>query len=112
MSEIVTTTQLLEFLVKADKVSSHVTFKKIDGGYEIGVCCPWDDDDDHYTQTTYISEEGCSSYWGNFSDYEFDTMNSALDELVEKAEVEEKRRLKRQELLSRLTDEEKELLGV
>ena len=39
-------------------------------------------------------------------------MDSVLDGLVRKVEERELKRQKRQELLSRLTDEEKELLGV
>ena len=110
MSETITTTELLDFLVKANKVSPDVTFKKGDGEYEIGIYCDWDDNNYFYTQTTYITEEGKST-WQD-SDYEFYTMNSVLDELVKKEEEREMKRQKRQELLSRLTDEEKELLGV
>ena len=110
MSKTVTTTELLDFLTKADKVSSHVTFKKGNGGYVVSVYCDWDDENTFYDQTTYLTEEG-ESTWKN-SDYDFFTMNSVLDELVKKKEEREMKRQKRQELLSRLTDEEKELLGV
>ena len=103
MSKTITTTQLLDFLVKVDKVSSHVTFKKVGGEYVIDIHCDWDDNNNFYTQTTVISEEGHSTW--KSSDYEFFTMGSVLDELVKKSQ-------KRQELLSRLTDEEKELLGL
>jgi len=109
MAEQITTTQLLDFLVKADKVSSHITVKKRHGEYEIGVCCPWDDDNDFYTQNTFISEEGHSTW--ETSDYDFFTMNFVLDELVKKEEIREqcrqkrqKFRQKRQELLSTLED--------
>ena len=54
---------------------------------------------------------GGLSNW-TVGDYEFYTMNSVLDELVQRKEEKEIKRQKRQELLSRLTDEEKELLGV
>ena len=54
---------------------------------------------------------GGLSNW-TVGDYEFHTMNSVLDELVQRKEEKEIKRQKRQELLSRLTDEEKELLGV
>ena len=110
MTKTVTTTQLLDFLVKADKVGSHLTFNKRNGEYEIGVYCDWDDNDDFYNQNTFISETGHSTW--ETSDYDFFTMNSVLDELVKKEEEREMKRQKRHELLSRLTDEEKELLGV
>ena len=111
MSETITTTELLDFLVKANKVSLDVTFKKENGEYAIGIYHNWDDNHDFYTQTTYITEEG-ESTWNENSDYEFHTMNSVLDERVKREEEREMKRQKRQELLSRLTDEEKELLGV
>ena len=119
MSETITTTQLLEFLEKAQKVSSHVTVNKvskyIDGEYvdyfyEISVNSDWDENNHFYTQNTSITTEGKSNPFD--ADYEFYKMNSMLDYLVEKEEEREMKRKKRQELLSRLTDEEKELLGV
>ena len=114
MSKTITVTELLDFLVKAHKVSSHVTFEKENGEYAIGISCAWDDNNNFYTQTTSITEEGESNWetlvWD--SDYDFFTMNSVLDELIKKEEEREMKRQKRQELLSRLTDEEKELLGV
>ena len=49
MSEPITTTQLLDFLVKADKVSSHVNvterFWQGSELYEIAIHCDWDDND-------------------------------------------------------------------
>ena len=108
MSEPITTKELLNFLIKAGKVSSYVTFKKINGFYEIGIRCDWNDENIFYTQTTCLTEGGSSNSMAG--DYEFYTMNSMLDYLVEKKEEKETKRQKRQELLSRLTDEEKELL--
>ena len=114
MTEPITTTRLLDFLAKADKVSSEVriTERFWQGRelYEIAIHCDWDDNGDFYTHTTSITKEGLST-WQN-SDYEFFTMDSVLDGLVQKVEERELKRQKRQELLSRLTDEEKELLGV
>ena len=110
MDESITTTQLLDLLVKAGKVSSYTFVTKETGVYSISVYADWDDNNHHYKQTTSITEEGHST-WNN-QDYSFFTMDSVLDELVEKEEEREMKRQKRQELLSRLTDEEKELLGV
>ena len=114
MTDTITTTKLLDFLVKADKVSSHVYFTKRqwqgNGLYEIAINTDWDDNKNFYTATTSITEDGHST-WKN-SDYEFFTMDSVLDDLVEKEEERRIKRQKREELLSRLTDEEKELLGV
>ena len=52
MTKPITTKELLEFLVKADKVSSHVTFTKENEYYEIGIRCAWNDENTFYTQTT------------------------------------------------------------
>ena len=113
MSETITTTQLLDFLVKADKVSSHVNVVKMNGGYKIIVLADWYNDGHFAYRTTCITEEG--HFTLQDSDCGFFTMGSALDALVEREEEREMKRQKRQqrqELLSRLTDEEKELLGV
>ena len=119
MTEPITTTQILDFLEKAQKVSSHVTVNKVsryydgeyrDYFYEIAVNCDWDENKHFYTQNTAITTEGKSI--PEDGDYEFFTMSSMLDYLVEKEEEKQIKRKKRQELLSRLTDEEKELLGV
>ena len=112
MTDTITTTQLLDFLVKADKVSTYLNVTKRqwqgNGLYEIAIHTDWDDNDNFYTATTSITEDGHST-WKN-SDYEFFTMDSMLDKLVEKEEERRIKRQKREELLSRLTDEEKELL--
>lgn len=110
MTEPITTTELLDFLVKADKVASDTYITKVNGVYDISIHTDWDDNNNFYTKTTCITEEGLSNW--TLGDYEFNTMNSVLDEIVQKKEEREIKRQKRQELLSRLTDEEKELLGV
>jgi hypothetical protein len=122
MTKPITTKQLLDFLVKAYKVldpPGHISFKKVRGDYEIGIYHDWDDIGSFFTRTTYISEEGYPDvkylaalhHWTT-SDYLFSEMNTELDYLVSEKEKEEMRRQERKELLSRLTDEEKELLGV
>ena len=111
MTEAITAPQLLDFLAKADKVSSSVTVKKEMDFYEISIYADWGENNHFYSQTTCITEDGRASSWKN-CDYEFFTMTCELDYLVKKEEEREIKRQKRQELLSRLTDEEKELLGL
>ena len=111
MSEVVTTKKLLEFLVKACKVSPSVTFKKTKNGeYEINIYCDWDRNNDFYIAKTFISEDGYSTW--ETDDFDFFTLNYTLDQLVKQQEIDKQREQKREELLSRLTDEEKEILGV
>ena len=109
MSERVTATQLLDFLAKANKVASHVTVQGKNGSYAIGICADWDGTNHFETQITCI-RDGRSTWQG--SDYSFSTMDTVLNQLVKEKEERETKRQKREQLLSRLTDEEKELLGV
>ena len=110
MSETITTTELLDFLVKAHKVSPDVKVSKMDEGYEIAAYCDWYNGDHFAYQSTFITDEGKYKYKREYED--FYTMRDELNHLVEQEEERELKRQKRQELLSRLTDEEKELLGV
>ena len=104
MSDKVTAVHLLEFIAKAQKVSPDVNVRKVDDGYNISIYCDWDDNDDFYTRYTFISDKGKSA--------EFYTMSCLIDYEIEKEEERENKHQKRQEVLSRLSDEEKELLGV
>ena len=110
MSEPITTNELLQFLDKAHKVASHVNIERSDSLYTIRVHCDWKDNNHFYGQNVCITEDGRFTWRG--SDYEFYTMDSALQEIVEREEERYLKRKKRHELLSRLTDEEKELLGI
>ena len=108
---MITATELLDFLTKAQRVSTvGAIFRKHDEGYTIALCCDWHDDANYSRQTVFLDNEGNSSW--DKGDYEFYTMNSILDELVEKQKQEEIKAQKRKELIARLTDEEKDLLGV
>ena len=110
MAETITTTELLDFLVKAHKVSSDVRVIKEDEGYRISVYADWYNLNDFEYQITFISDEG--KYTHKVGHEDFYTMKGQLDHLVEEQQEREVKRQKRQELLSRLTDEERELLGV
>ena len=108
---MITATELLEFLTKAQKVSgAGATFRQVDGGYYITLYCDWYDTNDYGKQTVFINNEN-ESTWDK-SDFDFYTMNNILDEMVEREKQKEIKEQKRQELIARLTDEEKELLGV
>ena len=108
---MITATELLDFLTKAQRVSGvGATFRQEDGGYYISLYCDWYGDDNYSRQSVFINNEN-ESTWEK-GDYEFDTMNNILDEMVEKQKQEEIKAQKRQELIARLTDEEKELLNL
>ena len=108
---MITATELLDFLTKAQTVSgAGATFRQNDDGYYITLYCDWYGDNNYSKQTVFITNEG-ESTWEK-GDYDFEIMNKILNELVEKQKQEEIKAQKRQELIARLTDEEKELLGV
>ena len=108
---MITATELLDFLCKAQKLSIlDVTFSKTDEGYLITLRDDWHDDNSWYNQSVFISNEG-ESTWDS-GDYDFWTMDRILDEKLEEQKQKEMKAQKRKELLARLTDEERELLGV
>ena len=104
-----TTTELLDFFAKADKVAPLWRVKKSNGGYEIIVHFDWEDEE-VYPQCLLVNDDSEPIKSG--SDYCFDTMNTLLDQRLKEYEEIELKVQKRQELLSRLTDEEKKFLGV
>ena len=104
MSDKVATVHLLEFIAKAQKISSSVNVEKVDGGYGITIFYDWDDDGNFWSQSAFISYKGKSSEFYEFS--------SIIDGEAKREKEREYKRQRRQEVLSRLSDEEKELLGV
>lgn len=108
---MVETTELLNFLCKAQKLSIlDVTFIQTDEGYKITLRDDWRDDNHWSNKTVFIDNEGESDWQA--ADYDFYTMDSILDEKLEEQKQKEIKEQKRKELIARLTDEEKELLGV
>jgi hypothetical protein len=109
---MIETTELLNFLTKAQKVSAcGAIFHQTDEGYKITLYCDWCDDGNNYKQSIFIDNEGQSD-WNSGGDYDFYTMDRILDEMLELQKQKEIKAQKRKELIARLTDEEKDLLGV
>jgi len=108
---MITATELLDFLTKAQRVSPcGATFLQNDEGYYITLYCDWHDDGNNYKQSVFIDNEG-ESTWEK-GDYEFYTMNNSLDEMIERELQKEIKAQKRKELIESLTPEQRELLGV
>ena len=108
-------TELLELFTKADKLSISYDIKQQsqNDGFEIKFYHAWNENDgyhQYYYQTVFITNEN-ESTWDK-GDYEFSTMMQILDEKLKEQEREELKAQQRRELIARLTDEEKELLGV
>jgi hypothetical protein len=108
---MITTTELLDFLTKAHKLSIFdVTFRQTDDGYTITLRDDWYDDGKWSNKTVFITNEG-ESTWDR-GDYEFHTMDHILDEKLEEQVQKEIKARKRKELIESLTPEQRELLGV
>ena len=108
---MITTTELLDFLCKAHKLSIlDITFTKNDEGYYIILRDDWYNDNHWFNKTVFIDNEG-NSTWEK-GDYDFYTMNNILDEKLGEQLQKEIKAQKRQELIARLTDEERELLNL
>ena len=100
------TADLLEFLVKAEKLSILTIFRKSNEGYEIVLRLNWPDGNWH-NKSVFVTNDGeptCDS-----GDYEFYHMNHILNKMLD--EKNQKMKTK-EELISKLTDEEKEILGI
>ena len=65
---------------------------------------------ENFDEKVVITQKGESNW--NKGCYSFDAMMDVLDEMLEEKEKEKIKADKRKELIARLTDEEKELLGV
>ena len=100
----VTTADLLKLIVKAQKVSPGVDVKEVDDGYSITVYCAWLGGNNFYTESAFISDKGESVEFYEFSD--------EIDYQIKLKEEREIKHQRRQEVLSRLSDEDKELLAL
>ena len=108
---MITATELLNFLCKAEKLSiAEVTFTQTDEGYTITLRDDWYDENQWSNKTVFIDNEGNSSW--DKGNYEFHTMNNILDEKLEEQKQKELKAQKRKELIESLTPEQRELLGV
>lgn len=109
---MITTIDLLKFLCKAQKASpSGITICQMDEGFKITLYCDWHDDNRFYHQSIFIDNKG-ESHWNSGGDYDFCTMDGMLDDLLRKEAEREIKAQKRKELIARMSDEDKELLGL
>ena len=102
------TTELLKLFSKAKQLDLSVEVREDDGDYVVRIYemfCQ-----EGFDEKVFITQSGVSNW--NKGCYHFNTMMDVLDEMLEEKLQEEIKEQKRQELIARLTDEEKELLGV
>ena len=102
-------TEFLKLFAKAEKLGLNVVVREDkDGDYVVRIFEMFRPE--NFDEKVVITQKGESNW--NKGCYSFDTMMDILDEKLEEQEQEKIKEQKRQELIARLTDEEKELLGV
>ncbi len=103
------TTELLKLFAKADKLQLNVVVREDkDGDYVVRIYEMFRQEG--FDEKVVITQKAESDW--NKGCYSFDTMMDILDEMLEDKRQEEIKAEKRKELIARLTDEERELLGV
>ena len=104
-------TELLKLFTKAKQLGFSVEVREDkDGDYVIKIFKMFESNREFEPYKVVITQKG-ESDWDK-GDYSFDCMMDILDEQLEEKRQEEIKEQKRQELLARLTDEEKELLNL
>ena len=102
-------TELLKLFAKADKLQLNVVVREDkDGDYVVRIYEMFRQEG--FDEKVVITQKGESNW--NKGAYSFDAMMDVLDGMLEEKLLEEIKARKRQELIARLTDEERELLGV
>ncbi len=102
-------TELLKLFTKAKQLQLSVEVREDKGGdYVVRIYEMFRSEG--FDEKVVITQKGESDW--NKGDYSFDCMMDILDEQLEEKRQEEIKEQKRQELLARLTDEERELLGI
>jgi hypothetical protein len=103
------TTELLKLFTKAKQLGFSVEVREDkDGDYVIRIFEMFRPE--NFDEKVVISQNGESNW--NKGAYSFDAMMDVLDEKLEEKRQEKIKAEKRKELIARLTDEEKELLGI
>ena len=102
-------TELLKLFSKAKQLGLSVEVREDkDGDYVIRIYEMFRPE--NFDETVFINQQG-ETNWDKRC-YSFDYMMDVLDGMLEEKRQEEIKEQKRQELLARLTDFEKDLLGV
>jgi hypothetical protein len=108
----ITASQILEMLSKAEKLGISYEVYEDKRGHTIQFIVEWFADEyrSYSHEKVYISKEidttFSSSYWG------FDTWMNMLDKKLEEQKREKLKAEERQKLIARLSNEERELLGL
>jgi hypothetical protein len=106
------TTELLKLFTKVEKLGLSVNVREDkDGDYVIKIFNMFEFDSKFEPYKVVITQTG-ESDWNKGNFYYFDCMMDILDEMLEKQKQKEIKEQKRQELIAKLTPEERELLNL
>jgi hypothetical protein len=105
---MITATQILELLTKAQKLGVSTDFLQNDNGYMINFYYAWHGNNNYYYKNVFIKNDN-SSDW-EVGDYTFDDLMDYFDKEIEKQLERETKARKRKELIDSLTPEQRELL--
>jgi hypothetical protein len=107
----VSTTDLLELLAKAGELDLSIFVRQHEDGdyvlkfYELYT--------NNFAETLVINKEDKNDWdWSNGATCSFDYLMDTFVDMLKQKEEEKLKSQKRQEVLARLTDEEKDLLGL
>lgn len=112
MATEITATQVLDMLAKATKLGINYDVHPDKDGHSIRFEVDWyADQHSRWTYlTVFVTKD--SQSWSSKGDYPFDTWSFLLDEELQKQKQNEEKAEKRKAILEKLTQEERELLGV
>lgn len=107
---ILTATDVLELLRKANKLNMSPTIVKNDEGYYINLYYDWYNDELPCSNTVFVTNENESTRAKGT--YPFETMSNILNDVLREQEQQQIKAQKRKELIESLTPEQRKLLGL
>jgi hypothetical protein len=107
---MITATQILNLLTKAQELGISHDFRPFDDGYITRFYYNWGSDD-YYHKDVFIKNDNTSPDW-DAGDYSFGQIMDYFDREIEKQLAREAKAKKRKEFLESLTSEQRELLDM
>jgi hypothetical protein len=103
-------TEILKLFSSIKKLGADYNITQHESGFLVKIYYCWYDGEYDW-DSLFITNDN-ESEWDNAADYGFQTMMSILDGELEEQKQKELKAQKRKELISRLTQEERELLNL
>ena len=107
---MITATEILKLLTKAQKLGVSTDFLQNDNGYKINFYYAWRGNNAYYYKNVFIKNDN-SSDW-EVGDYTFDDLMDYFNKEIENQLAREAKAKKRKEFLESLTPEQRELLDM